>query len=58
MSASYLVAAAARMADAEAPGEAVIDLSEYIIESSEDIVKPDLDERKYRFLLLKNNLKV
>ena len=56
MSASFLACAAQRATDAGPEEE--IDLTSMIFESTEEIDKPDLDKRSYRWLRLTNQMQV
>ncbi len=59
MTDSFLQMSATRSADAKVgTTHEPLNLAEYILFETEDIDKPDLDERKYRYLKLANNLQL
>ena len=58
MSDSFLAMAASRLVDASPEPEPEIDLTGLIAYQTDEIDKPDLDERKYRYLKLANNLQL
>ena len=58
MSDSFLDAVALRATDCAPEPEEEIDLTDMIAESTEEIDKPDLDKRSYRYLRLSNQMQV